>query len=98
MAPFSARSGAVGYASAALADESARGEQWLPLWAQPWTAAELRELLQEGRCQLGTRASEASIDVARAIARLSHSADSQTLNRRCEQRQPLTPVLLAVSP
>lgn len=70
VAPFSARSGAAGYASAALADESARGEQWLPLWEAPFTAAELGELLHEGRCQLGARASEAAVDVARAIARL----------------------------
>lgn len=70
VAPFSARAGAAGYGSAALSDEGARGEQWMPLWSRPWTAAELAALLQEGRCQIGSRPSEAALDVARAIARL----------------------------
>jgi CRISPR-associated protein Csx17 len=70
MAPFAVRSGAAGYASAALVDESPRGEQWMPLWARPWTANEVAALLREGRCQLGARATESALDVARAVARL----------------------------
>jgi CRISPR-associated protein Csx17 len=70
LAPFSVRSFAAGYASAATADESSRGEQWLPLWSRPWTAAEVSSLLLEGRCQVGRRSSDDAVDLARAIARL----------------------------
>lgn len=70
VAPFSARAGAAGYGSAAPADESARGEQWMPLWARPLAATEVEALLREGRCQINARASDSSLDVARAIARL----------------------------
>jgi len=70
VAPFSARSGSAGYASAAGADESARGEQWMPLWSRAWTAGELSALLIEGRCQLGSHATDGALDVARAISRL----------------------------
>jgi CRISPR-associated protein Csx17 len=70
VAPFAVRAGAAGYASAALSDEGARGEQWLPLWARPWTAVEVAALLQEGRCQLGARPSETALDAARAVVRL----------------------------
>ena len=69
-APFSARSWSVGYGSAAAADEGARGEQWMPLWTRPWRASEVAALLAEGRCQLGSSATDSAMDVARAIARL----------------------------
>ena len=70
VAPFSVRAGAAGYASAAPTDEGARGEQWMPLWSRPWTAAEVAALLREGRVQLGSRPTESALDVARAVARL----------------------------
>lgn len=69
-APFSARSWAAGYGSADVSDESHQGEQWMPLWDRPWTLGELSALLAEGRCQLGRRPTESSVDVARAVARL----------------------------
>jgi CRISPR-associated protein Csx17 len=59
-----------GYASAAASDESARGEQWMPLWSQPITIGELRRLLAEGRAQLGARSASEPLDLARAVARL----------------------------
>lgn len=70
-APFAVNAQGSGYSSSADTDESARGEQWMPLWAQPLTLAELRRLLAEGRAQLGaqTTASE-PLDLARAIARM----------------------------
>jgi CRISPR-associated protein Csx17 len=70
VAPFSVRAGAAGYASASLADEGARGEQWLPLWTRPWSALEVEALLREGRSQLGARPTETALDAARAVARL----------------------------
>jgi len=69
-APFAVNAQGAGYASAAVSDESARGEQWMPLWSQPLTLAELRRLLAEGRVQIGARAAQEPLDLARAVARL----------------------------
>lgn len=70
-APFAVSAQGAGYASAADGDESARGEQWMPLWSQPLTLVELRRLLAEGRAQLGTQtATSEPLDLARAIARM----------------------------
>ncbi|MGF1643461.1 MAG: type I-U CRISPR-associated protein Csx17 [Thiotrichales bacterium] len=69
-APFAVSAHGAGYASAASADESARGEQWMPLWGQPLTLAELRRLLAEGRAQIGARQVREPLDLARAVARL----------------------------
>ncbi|HUW98138.1 MAG TPA: type I-U CRISPR-associated protein Csx17 [Acidiferrobacter sp.] len=70
VAPFVVGAQGAGYASAADSDESARGEQWMPLWAQPMTLSELRYLLGEGRAQIGTHSAREPLDLGRAIARL----------------------------
>ncbi len=69
-APFAVGAQGAGYAGAADSDESARGEQWMPLWAQPVTLDELRRLLAEGRAQIGTHSAREPLDLARAVARL----------------------------
>lgn len=69
-APFAVGAQGAGYASAADTDESARGEQWMPLWSQPLTLGELRRLLAEGRAQIGAQAAREPLDLARAVARL----------------------------
>lgn len=69
-APFAVSAQGAGYSSAADSDESARGEQWMPLWAQPMMLTELRRLLAEGRAQIGARTTREPLDLARAIARL----------------------------
>lgn len=69
-APFAVGAHAIGYSSAGANDESARGEQWMPLWGKPWTLREVRRVLAEGRCQVGARASREPVDLARSIARL----------------------------
>jgi len=69
-APFAVGAQGAGYASAADSDESARGEQWMPLWAQPMALTELRRLLAEGRAQIGARSAREPLDLARAVARL----------------------------
>lgn len=69
-APFAVGAQGAGYASAADSDESARGEQWMPLWAQPVTLPELRRLLAEGRAQIGAHSAREPLDLARAVARL----------------------------
>jgi len=69
-APFAVGAQGSGYASSAAADESARGEQWMPLWSQPMQLAELKHLLGEGRAQLGAKAVKEPLDLARAIEQL----------------------------
>lgn len=69
-APFAVNAQGAGYASASDSDESARGEQWMPLWSQPMTLVELKRLLAEGRAQIGARAVRNPLDLARAVARL----------------------------
>lgn len=69
-APFVVNSQGAGYASAADSDESARGEQWMPLWSQPVTLVELKRLLAEGRAQIGAKPARDPLDLARAVARL----------------------------
>lgn len=69
-APFALRGSAVGYGSAADADESARGEQWMPLWSAPATFPEVAQLFAEGRSKLGERTAQRPLEFARAIARL----------------------------
>jgi len=69
-APFAVSAHAAGYASAAGEDESARGEQWMPVWSQPATLAEFRHLLAEGRAQLARRNVSEPLDLARAVGRL----------------------------
>ncbi len=69
-APFAINASGSGYASASDADETARGEQWMPLWSQPLNLAELKRFLGEGRAQLGARSIREPLDLARAVARL----------------------------
>lgn len=69
-APFVVNAHGSGYASAADEDESARGEQWMPLWSQPTNLEELKRLLAEGRAQIGAKTAREPLDLARAIARL----------------------------
>jgi len=69
-APFVVGASAAGYASSSEQDESARGEQWMPLWTSPLTLGELRQLLSEGRAQLGRKSAGEPLDLARAVARL----------------------------
>jgi CRISPR-associated protein Csx17 len=69
-APFALRGQSAGYGTAAAQEESARGEQWLPLWSQPATFADLVQVFKEGRVQLGRQAITRPMDAARAISRM----------------------------
>ena len=69
--PFCVRPAGVGYASAALSDETdARPEMWMPLWNVPTGLAELRALMSEGRAQVAGRPARNGVDFARAVASL----------------------------
>ena len=79
--PFAVSSSAAAYASASPSDEGARGEQWMPLWVNPITYRELRQLLAEGRAQIGTKPAREPLDLARAVARLGTSRGISSFQR-----------------
>jgi len=68
--PFAVRQTGAGYPSASDADDSSRAEMWMPLWEQPATFREVRQLLSEGRGQVGRRSAKTGTDFARAVAGL----------------------------
>ncbi len=69
--PFTVRSVASGFDSAAAKDEAeSRGEVWLPLWTRPTSTGELRQLFGEGRAEVSGRAARDGTDFARAVAGL----------------------------
>jgi CRISPR-associated protein Csx17 len=81
-APFVVGAQGAGYSSSADTDESARGEQWMPLWSQPLTLSELSRLLAEGRAQIGAQtAVKEPLDLARAIASLGTARGIQEFQR-----------------
>ena len=69
-APFAVRSSGVGYGSSHAADESARGEQWMPLWPNPATMKEVQSFFQEGRSLIKKQSAERGTDMARAVSRM----------------------------
>ena len=79
--PFAVNACGAAYASASANDESARGEQWMPLWSQPSTYAELRRLLAEGRIQVGAKAAQEPLDLARAVKRLGTARGIKSFQR-----------------
>lgn len=80
-APFAVSAQAAGYFSSGDSDESARGEQWMPLWDQPLSFAELSQLLAAGRAQIGRRNSREPLDLARSIARIGTSRGIASFQR-----------------
>jgi CRISPR-associated protein Csx17 len=69
--PFTARSIASGFDSAATRDEAeSRGELWLPLWTRSTSTSELRQLFGEGRAEVSGRLARHGTDFARAVAGL----------------------------
>lgn len=69
-APFAQSGESAGFISASPKEDSARGEQWMPLWSQPISYVELRQLLAEGRAQIGKKIAADPFDFARAVARM----------------------------
>jgi CRISPR-associated protein Csx17 len=70
--PFTVRSSALGYASAA--PEGCRAESWLPLWSTPSGLLQLKALFREGRYRVRSGVSDRpardGLDFARAISTL----------------------------
>ena len=79
--PFALNACGAAYASASANDEGARGEQWMPLWSRPVTYRELRQMLAEGRSQLGAKAAREPLDFARAVTRLGTSRGISAFQR-----------------
>jgi CRISPR-associated protein Csx17 len=68
-APFAVRSHPAGHGTRGR-EKTQRGEQWMPIWGQPTSAAGLAAMLGEARMQLGRQVAHRPIDVARAVSRL----------------------------
>jgi CRISPR-associated protein Csx17 len=68
-APFAVRPHAAGFATPG-SEKAQRGEQWMPLWRQPATLAELATMIGEARIQLDRQPANRPIDMVRAISRL----------------------------
>lgn len=69
--PFTVRTVASGYDTAASTDErGSRGETWLPIWTRPTSAGEIRLLFGEGRAEVSGRVARDGLDFARAVASL----------------------------
>lgn len=68
-APFAVRPHAAGFTTPG-AEKAQRGEQWMPLWRQPATLADLATMIGEARIQLDRQPANRPIDMARAISRL----------------------------
>ena len=79
--PFVVNSHGAAYVSASAADESARGEQWMPLWSRPASYRELRRVLAEGRAQVGTKAVQEPLDLARAVRSLGTARGIEAFQR-----------------
>ena len=79
--PFAVNACGAAYASASADDESPRGEQWMPLWSQPSTYAELRRLLAEGRAQVGAKTAREPLDLVRAVKRLGTARGIRAFQR-----------------
>ncbi len=69
-APFATRPMAASYGSAAASDESARGEQWMPLWNRATSWEEVEAFLREGRSRIGGGAVKSPLDFARSLTRI----------------------------
>lgn len=79
--PFTVNACGAAYPSASADDEGARGEQWMPLWSRPLTYRELRQLLAEGRAQIGAKAVREPLDLARAVKRLGVARGIRSFQR-----------------
>lgn len=69
-APFAMHGTSAGHGTAATDEKAPRGEQWLPLWQQSATYADISKLFAEGRFCLEQNAVTRTMDAARAVGRL----------------------------
>ncbi len=67
--PFAVHAHSVGHGTRGR-EKTERGEQWMPLWEQPATAADIGALLGEGRVQVKRTIAQRPLDFARAVATL----------------------------
>lgn len=79
--PFVVNACGAAYSSASADDESAKGEQWMPLWSCPSSYMEIRQLLSEGRAQIGANTAREPLDLARAVRRLGTARGIKSFQR-----------------
>jgi len=69
--PFTVRFSPVGFTSSAYTEpEGAESEIWMPLWEQPATYNEIKQLFAEGRSSVGRRQARSGLDFSRAVGTL----------------------------
>ncbi len=70
--PFTVDNSAGGYGTASDSEygDASRAEFWAPVWDRPASFRELRQLVSEGRAQIGRRQVATGTDFARAVAGL----------------------------
>ncbi|MBK8481680.1 MAG: type I-U CRISPR-associated protein Csx17 [Proteobacteria bacterium] len=79
-APFAVRAHAAGHGTRGH-EKADRGEQWMPLWSNPTSLADLEAMIGEARLQLGRQVAHRPIDVARALSRLGATRGITAFNR-----------------
>lgn len=80
-APFAVRATGAGYASATAADESARGEQWMPLWGRPVDWPGLARVFREARLTAGRQAAGSAVEAAIATSRAGAARGIEAFQR-----------------
>lgn len=80
-APFAVRATGAGYASATAADESARGEQWMPLWGRPVDWSGLARVFREARLSSGRQAAGSAVEAAIATSRAGAARGIEAFQR-----------------
>jgi len=66
--PFLVTGTPAGYSTSATGEEAY--EIWTPLWSAPASVGEVRRLIGEGRCAVGTRMAASGLELAEAVAGL----------------------------
>lgn len=78
--PFQFQVTATGRDSASDKEQAGR-ELWMPLWKQPATFREIRQLLSEGRAELRSGTVSRGVDMARAVVSLGVDRGITSFNR-----------------
>jgi CRISPR-associated protein Csx17 len=80
--PFTVRAVGAGAGNLGSGDSvNARGELWMPLWAQPATYSEVQSLMADGRIALGKKPAKDALDFVRAVHHLGSYRGIQSFQR-----------------
>ncbi len=79
-APFSVHYSSVGFGSSA-SSEQGRGEIWLPLWREPTTLLEIKQVYSEGRSMVGRNPARNGLEFSRAVSTLGVDRGIESFER-----------------